>query len=237
MAGAITRTFARWLLAAGLCLAPASWAAAAEPAAPAAAASAESINLYEEDGRAGAPQKREAPRANSALSMVARTGFWLGLVIALICGLVALAKKVMPKSAAWGQSQTAELVGRTYLEPKRSVYLLKVGSRVLVVGSAENGLSPLGEITDRTEVDYLTCLARGRPSAAPGRKSDFSKLLGQRLARLVGLAKESDERIMEDEELVAEELAAGPAEAAARPAERGAVETLREQLARLKRIS
>jgi flagellar biogenesis protein FliO len=244
MAGAITRRFALWLLAAGLLLAPRASAAAAEPVAPAApvagskvAAPAEAINLYDEGDRAGAPEKRATPPKSSALSMVARTGFWLGLVIALICGLVALARKVLPKSAAWGQSQTAELVGRTYLEPKRSVYLLKVGNRVLVVGSAENGLSSLGEITDRTEVDYLTCLARGRLAVAPGRKSDFSRILGKRLARLVGLAKDSDEQLVEDDELAAEESAAARAGAVGATAAPGGVETLKEQLARLKRIS
>jgi flagellar biogenesis protein FliO len=217
--------------------APAAPAGPTEAPAAAAASASESLNLYDDGERTGAPEKRSSAPKTSTLSTVARVGFWLGLVIALICGAVALARKVMPRTAAWGQSQTAELVGRTYLEAKRSVYLLKVGNRVLVVGSAENGLSSLGEITERAEVDYITCLARGRLAPEPGRKSDFSKLLGRRLSRLVGLTRESHEQIVEDEFPAAEATAAEPAEAVGATAVSGGVDSLKEQLARLRRIS
>ncbi len=251
MAGAIARRLAGWLLAAGIVILPApasAVAGAAEPAAavaPPAEAQAnpvETLNLYEDGERPGAAERRQSapvPARSSALSMVARVGFWLGLVIALVCGAVALARKVMPRSAAWGRSQTAELVGRTFLEAKRSVYLLKVGNRVLVVGSAENGLSSLGEITDRAEVDYISCLARGKMTPSPGRKSDFAGMLGGRLSRLVGLSRDGGEQIVDDQDAVADSAAIErePAGAVGATAARGGVDALREQLARLKRIS
>jgi len=238
---------AGWLLAAGIGLLAAAPASAAEAQAPAASAASagpaasEYLNLNDEAERPGAKDKAAAPAPkSSALSMVARVGFWLGLVIALICGAVALARKFMPRTAAWGQSQTAELVGRTFLESKRCVYLLKVGNRVLVVGSAENGLSSLGEITEKSEVDYLACLARGKLAPEPGRESGFSKLLGRRLSRLVGLAREGEEQIVEEGELAAADATAAEAEAAeavGATAAIGGVESLKEQLARLRRIS
>ncbi|HOX05736.1 MAG TPA: flagellar biosynthetic protein FliO [Planctomycetota bacterium] len=270
MPGEIALRTAGWLLAAALCLLPAAAASSAEarPAAQAAATAAPAaevapsaprtqsptMNLYD-DGEVAAAGSGSRPGAEvpaapvtaakaSALSMVARVGFWLGLVVALICGAVALARKVMPRTAAWGQSQTAEVVGRTYLEAKRCVYLVKVGSRVLVVGSAENGLSPLGEITDKSEVDYLACLARGRMTAGAGRRSDFSSRLGSRLARLTGLARESDEQVVDDETLASADATAeagdevaGEAVAAGATAASGGMDSLKEQLARLRRIS
>jgi flagellar biogenesis protein FliO len=248
MSGAITRILAAALLAAGAVFGPSVAALAAEapvpaagagPAAPA-AASSEPLNLYEDGGQVGAPERRPAQAKASALSMVAKVGFWLGLVIALICGAVTLARKLLPRSAAWGGCQTAELVGRTFLESKRSVYLLKVGNRVLVIGSAENGLSALGEITDRAEVDYLACLARGRLAAEPGRRSEFSQRLGRRLSRLVGLTREGDEQIVEEDEALAAGATAAEAEeteAVGATAAADGLESLKEQLARLKRIS
>ena len=194
---------------------------------------AESINLYDDGEKAGPPPPRASIKKDTPLSMVARVGFWLGLVLALVCGLVVLAKKVMPRSGAWGQTPAAELLGRTCLDSKRSIYLLKVGGRVLVVGSAENGLSSLGEVADRAEVDYLACLARGRAARAGGGRSDFARFLGERLSRLVG---GGGEQVVEDVAVEEEpEAPAAPADPSGARAD--GVQALEEQLARLKRIS
>jgi len=206
---------------------------AAPPVKEAPANPAECINLYDDAERAAPPPPRASVRKDTPLSMVARVGFWLGLVLALICGLVILAKKVMPRSGAWGQTPAAELLGRTCLDSKRSIYLLKVGGRVLVVGSGENGLSSLGEITERAEVDYLACLARGRVARAADGKSDFAGFLGDRLSRLVG---RGGEQIVEDGD-TGDEVDASAAPADQSVCGTGGVEMLEEQLAKLKRIS
>ena len=55
------------------------------------------------------------------------------------------------------------VVGRTSLSPKHSVYLLRVGDRVLIVGTGPQGPpSLLGEVTDPAELARLAPALRDR---------------------------------------------------------------------------
>jgi flagellar biogenesis protein FliO len=132
----------------------------------------------------GADRAEGVEPGRSTLSTLARTGVWLGLVVLLLCGLVAAARRILPKSMGMFKSPAMELMGRSFLDPKRCVYLLKVGSRVLVVGSAENGLTCLSEITDRAEVEHLGALADSARREGPGEAREFARMLGGRLAGL-----------------------------------------------------
>jgi flagellar biogenesis protein FliO len=184
-------------LAACLALIPAvrGAAGAGEPAGPpAGAAESEAvrasgyIRVFQPDEAAasvGRDEGRDAARPG-ALSMLARTGFWLGLILVALCGVVVLARRFMPRSMSMFKSPAMELMGRSYLDPKRCVYLLKVGGRVLVVGGAENGLTCLSEISDQAEVRHLAALAASpgpARSAEPGR---FAAALGRSLGGLAG---------------------------------------------------
>ncbi len=129
------------------------------------------------------PRVAAEVKKTSPLSMLARTGFWLGLVVLLMCGLVAAGKKLLPRSMGMFKSPAMELVGRSYLDPKRCVYLLKVGGRMLVIGSAENGLRCLSEITEQAEVEHLAALSRNGQRAAEsgGKRGGFAAALKRRL--------------------------------------------------------
>ena len=60
-----------------------------------------------------------------------------------------------------------EVVARTYVEPGRSVLLVKAGKRIIIVGSTAQGLSRLGEISDNVEVEALLRQAgQGKPGVA-----------------------------------------------------------------------
>ena len=61
-----------------------------------------------------------------------------------------------------------ELLGRLPLDPRRAVYLVRVGKLVYVVGASEGGLTRLGELDAAT-----------LPLAAPGGGSSFSDVLGR----------------------------------------------------------
>lgn len=80
----------------------------------------------------------------------------------------------------------AELVGQLPLEPRRAIYLVRLGESVLVVGASEAGLVKLGEVdaaslpearpTPRTFSDVLSRALRGganapRPKDDPGAAS------------------------------------------------------------------
>jgi hypothetical protein len=67
-------------------------------------------------------------------------GGWSGMaclaaVLAACGGIAVAARRLGPRPAAGG----VEVVGRVSLSPKHSVYLLRVGQRVLVVGAGPQG--------------------------------------------------------------------------------------------------
>jgi len=162
-----------------------------------AAAEPEYIRVFDKPDAvaAGKTVARKPATKGGALSMLARTGFWLGLVIVLLCGMVVLARRFLPKSMGMFKSPAMELVGRSYLDPKRCVYLLKVGKRVLVVGGAENGLSCLGQIDDAAEVEHLVALAGNGASREESKARGFAAALGRRVSglHLTAAASKADE--------------------------------------------
>jgi flagellar biogenesis protein FliO len=57
-------------------------------------------------------------------------------------------------------TEAIEILGRKPIEPRLSVYLIRCGSRILVVGSSADGMQTLAEVTDPVEVDYLAGICR-----------------------------------------------------------------------------
>ena len=96
------------------------------------------------------------------------------LVLLLVCGLAFAVLLVARRAGVARAFGAAELVGQLPLEPRRSLYLVKIGGRVLVVGASEAGLSKLGELeaTDVPKADgpvsFADALARalGRARAS-----------------------------------------------------------------------
>lgn len=74
------------------------------------------------------------------------------LVLAFVC-LIAFAviKYVLPKASfvRQGKGSQVELIERFALEPRKSLYIVKVGSRFLLLGSSENSLNPLMELSEK----------------------------------------------------------------------------------------
>ncbi len=92
--------------------------------------------------------------------ILVKTLLSLGAVIGLMVGLVFLLKKYVYAGRV-GSSSSVEIgvLGHRVLQPKRSVYVLKVLNKVIVVGSSEQGLQTLAEVTDAeslAEVDEKT---------------------------------------------------------------------------------
>ena len=60
------------------------------------------------------------------------------------------------------------VIGRTSLSPRQLVYLVRVGDRVLILGSGSQGPpTSLGEVTDPAEVARLDPRRPTRPTATP----------------------------------------------------------------------
>jgi flagellar biogenesis protein FliO len=108
--------------------------------------------------------REDAPRASRAamfrrLSNGARPGgsdSWslvmIGIALALtVCGgIIAAGRRFLPQRAGVGM----EVVGRVSLSPKHAVYLLRVGRRVLLVGSGPQGSpSLISELDELAEIE------------------------------------------------------------------------------------
>ena len=102
----------------------------------------------------GRPSRSPRFRSPSAISSNPRPdGGWSNLaLVALIlaaCGGIAIASRRVGKRGSVGAMQ---VVGRVGLSPKHSVYLLRVGPRVLVIGAGPQGPPALiAELDDLPE--------------------------------------------------------------------------------------
>ncbi|MBA3313078.1 MAG: flagellar biosynthetic protein FliO [Planctomycetaceae bacterium] len=111
------------------------------------------------------------PSAGSVLSALA-------LVMLAIFAAARLWKIHGPKLPSGVPREAAEVLGRCRIEAKQSLYLVRLGSRILVLGSGNGELTTLSEITDTTEVDLITAQCRSGSGAA----SPFSRLFEARQA-------------------------------------------------------
>lgn len=109
------------------------------------------------------------PSAGSALSALA-------VVVLLIFGAARLWKTHGPKLPTAAPREAIEVLGRCRIESRQSVYLVRLGSRVLVLGSSGGELSALSEVTDAVEVDLITAQCRD----GAGSSSPFSRLFEAR---------------------------------------------------------
>jgi flagellar protein FliO/FliZ len=139
-----------------------------------------------------------APGADSSglsPSSPVSTGWWLGsagIALAMaVCGAVCVAaRKYWPQDS----SGLVHVVGRVSLSPKHSIYLVRAGQRILLIGTGAQGAPTLlGELGGDDQTEEPTGDARGRTApylVLPGRPPQASS---QRTVPLV------DVRLGEDE--------------------------------------
>lgn len=82
------------------------------------------------------------------------------VVLALFLLGAKLWRKHIPVSNIGLPTEAIEILGRKPIEPHLSVYLIRCGARILVVGSSADGMRTLAEVTDPVEVDFLAGICR-----------------------------------------------------------------------------
>lgn len=98
------------------------------------------------------------------------------LVAAAVFGaLYALRRFHYGRLPAVGAAGLMQVLGRVQVEPGRSLVLVKVADRILVLGSTREGLSRLAEITDKREVEEIV-----RTSGQGVRADAFADILKSR---------------------------------------------------------
>jgi flagellar protein FliO/FliZ len=104
------------------------------------------------------------------------------VTLVLVVGVAVVVLVVARKMGVGGATGPMELVGRLPLDARRAIYLVKVGSQVLVVGASEGGLVKLGEMADKD-------LPRG-----PAAQLTFAEVLGKAWRRDRPAARGEDAR-------------------------------------------
>jgi len=87
------------------------------------------------------------------------------ILIAVILIAARLWKRHLPSVGGLLSGDVIELLGRKPIDQKRQLQLIRIGSRILVVGTWAEGMVTLTEITDPSEVD---CIAGLCQDSTPG---------------------------------------------------------------------
>lgn len=157
------------------------------------------------------------PRSEAAAATRTRGGSaWTTvLALAFVVGLILVVarwwRRHGPPPPRTLPDEAFEVLGRTRLDPRRSVELFRIGRKILVVGSAGDGLRTLAEIDDPAEVDRLAGLCR---------RSESNDLFAGRLRLLLGGGRSVEETEPEDHEAAIAEFAQHATPISARDFER-----------------
>ena len=100
----------------------------------------------------------ENPSAGNYRHSLQSTVMALLLVVGVIFGLAYFLKRHGPLGTRPLPQEAVQLLGKRPLDAKQSVYLVRCGSRIVLLGSAGQNLTPLAEFTDPIEVDHLAGL-------------------------------------------------------------------------------
>ena len=100
-------------------------------------------------------------------------GSWWGSLasLAAVLGMIVLGARLWKKHGPLARpglpAEALQVLGRRVLDPRQSIYLVRLGSRILVLGATPAGLATLSEITDPVEVDMLAGLCRSLVEERP----------------------------------------------------------------------
>jgi flagellar biogenesis protein FliO len=79
----------------------------------------------------------------------------LAVVLGLIVAGVWVVRKLFPGMRGGPQKGPVQVMGRHFLSPKQQLYLVKIGTRVVVIGAAGANLNQVCQITDAEEIAQL----------------------------------------------------------------------------------
>lgn len=116
-------------------------------------------------------------------------------LLIVLGGIVVLfwaARRFLPGMRRMAGSRAVEVLGRTYLSPRQSVTVVRLGRRILVIGQTAEQLSALASISDPEEVSELVGLCEG--SGQNSATATFGKIFR-------GLDRQYEESAVGDQEV------------------------------------
>ncbi|VAX38569.1 hypothetical protein MNBD_PLANCTO02-2279 [hydrothermal vent metagenome] len=91
--------------------------------------------------------------------------------LALIVGLILIAARLFRKNGGISSGglprEAMEVLGKQPIDARQSIHLIRLGSRILVVGASPDGMRTLTEITEPIEVDYLAGICKTNTEKSP----------------------------------------------------------------------
>lgn len=134
----------------------------------------------------------QKPAAGARSEKKPAGGMWTTLAaLTAVLALVYLTAKVLRKNMPAAQrplpAEVMQVLGRKPLDYKHTIHLVRCGSRLLVLGSSQAGLTALSEISDPVEVDYLAGLCK------PGEAGSVADSFQQLFRRFQGSPRDDDD--------------------------------------------
>ncbi|MGL4982769.1 MAG: flagellar biosynthetic protein FliO [Treponemataceae bacterium] len=121
---------------------------------------------------AESPSLANTPVQENSLWLFIRLILVLGIVIAVIYGLVFLLKKGM--SPRFQENPFLKQLSTLPVGANRSIQVVSVGNQAFLIGVSESNIQLLGEISDKDLIDSMILSASAEPT---GKRRDFSSIL------------------------------------------------------------
>ena len=142
------------------------------------------------------PTDPQRPRRSSAAQI-----FWViiyfMIVMGIFVGILYLIKRYMPGASKVFAHPGVEILGRTPLDARRYLALVRFGRRLWTVGvSPEGGIQGIGEVSDSSEVTEI--METSRPKTEAG-KSIFATLFQKESKKLEDAEKAREIEIQAEE--------------------------------------
>jgi flagellar biosynthetic protein FliO len=132
--------------------------------------------------------QQAVPESNTGMAgAVAKMVSALAVVIAAVFGGLYLLRKLMGKrTSKTGRSDVLDVIQTTYLGPHKTISLVKIGNRSVLVGVTETQIATLTELSEAETAEILTdAVTQTAPDAFAG----FLKHATARI-RQIGVRKE-----------------------------------------------
>ncbi|MEE9553066.1 MAG: flagellar biosynthetic protein FliO [candidate division Zixibacteria bacterium] len=104
----------------------------------------------------------------------------LAISLVFIVGLIYLStyfmKKLNSRAAGGGNvGDTIKIIGRTFLAPKQSLFLVKIGQKYKVLGVSDHGINPIAELTEEEASSFEVRNERPSDKTSQGKFSEIFK--------------------------------------------------------------
>ena len=103
----------------------------------------------------------------------------LAVVLGLYFGFVWVWRRFSPASFGGLPSEVLQVVGQAPFGPKKTLQLVRLGSKLLLLINGPSGTQPIGEVTEPEEVKRLTALCTGRSYQSTQQESALQEFASQ----------------------------------------------------------